>query len=172
MNERTASRDPAVEEQIRRFKSVTDQKYNRVVTRLRKRLTHPARNRETELGDLLAECVRDAMDLDVMLFASGGIRTSALGPVVTYSDLTECFPFNDALFMAKVTGEQLRRMFVYMLRDETLDGGHTEFYQISDGLRVVYDRAKNLLPLLPRQQLCRHRQRQHRREHPGQQCPA
>ncbi len=142
VNERTASRDPAVEEQIRRFKSVTDQKYNRVVTRLRKRLTHPARNRETELGDLLAECVRDAMDLDVMLFASGGIRTSALGPVVTYSDLTECFPFNDALFMAKVTGEQLRRMFVYMLRDEALDGGHTEFYQISDGLRVVYDRAK------------------------------
>ncbi|MBQ7932048.1 MAG: hypothetical protein IJ334_13670 [Clostridia bacterium] len=33
-----------------------------------------------------------------------------------------------------------RRMILYMLRDEALEGGHTEFYQLSDGLEIVYDR--------------------------------
>ena len=32
-------------------------------------------------------------------------------------------------------------MILYMLRDEALDGGHTEFYQLSGGMRVVYDRS-------------------------------
>ena len=142
INETTSERDPAVEGLIRRFKSETDEKYNRVVTRFRKKLTHPCRNAETELGDLFAECVRDAMDLDVMLFASGGIRSREMGPVVTYSDFTECFPFEDPLYMTKVTGAQLRRMLAFMLREEALAGGHTEFYQLSDGLRVTYSRSR------------------------------
>ena len=142
VNDETAERDPAVEDMIRRFKSATDEKYNRVVTRFRRKLTHPVRNAETELGDLFAECMRDAMDLDVMLFASGGIRSSEMGPVVTYSDFTACFPFEDPLYMAKITGAQLRRMFAYMLREEALGGAHTEFYQLSDGLRVVYSRSR------------------------------
>ena len=142
INEHTADRDPAVEAQIRRYKSETDEKYNRIVTRFRKKLTHPSRTQETELGDVIAEAVRDAMDLDVMFFASGGIRSPSLGPVVTYSDFTECFPFTDPLYMAKVSGAQLKRMIAYMLRDETLSGAHTEFYQISDGLRAVYSRSR------------------------------
>ena len=142
ISDRTAERDMAVEDMIRRFKSPTDEKYNRIVTRFRKKLTHPSRNAETEMGDLFAECVRDAMDLDVMLFASGGIRSREMGPVVTYSDFTACFPFEDPLYMAKVTGAQLRRMFAFMLREETLDGAHTEFYQVSDGLRVTYSRSR------------------------------
>ena len=77
-----------------------------------------------------------------MLYASGGIRSRSMGPVVTYADFTECFPFEDPLYMAKVTGAQLRRMMAYMLREETLTGGHTEFYQLSDGLRVVYSRPE------------------------------
>ena len=142
INEDTARRDSAVDDLIAHFKSQTDGKYNRVVTRFRTQLTHPSRTGETELGDLFAECVRDAMDLDIMLFASGSIRTPSLGPVVTYSDLTECFPFADPLYMAKVTGAQLRRMFAFMLRDALWEGEHTEFYQISDGLRITYSREK------------------------------
>jgi len=41
----------------------------------------------------------------------------------------------------KASGAQLRRMLAYMLRDENLDGAHGEFYQLSRGLRVTYDRA-------------------------------
>jgi 5'-nucleotidase len=31
-------------------------------------------------------------------------------------------------------------MIAFMLREEALIGGHTEFYQFSDGMRVVYHR--------------------------------
>ena len=36
--------------------------------------------------------------------------------------------------------KQLKEMLKYMLRDETFDGGHTEFYQLSEGLYLEYDR--------------------------------
>ena len=35
-------------------------------------------------------------------------------------------------------------MMKYMLRDEALDGdGHTEFYQVSKGVKMVYNRTKH-----------------------------
>jgi 5'-nucleotidase len=33
-------------------------------------------------------------------------------------------------------------MILYMLRDEVWDGTHCEFFQFSQGMRVVYDRKK------------------------------
>ena len=42
-----------------------------------------------------------------------------------------------------MTGKQFRRMMKYMLRDEAFDAdAHTEFYQFSEGMRVVYNRKK------------------------------
>ncbi len=75
-----------------------------------------------------------------MLLGSGSIRATELGPVVLYSDLTECFPYSDAIFLLRVTGAQFKRMIAHMLRDEMFAGVHTEFYQLSDGMRVVYCR--------------------------------
>ena len=43
--------------------------------------------------------------------------------------------------MFKVTGQQLRQMLRYMLREEAY-AGHTEFYQLPSTLRLRYDRAK------------------------------
>ena len=43
--------------------------------------------------------------------------------------------------MFKVTGQQLRQMLHYMLREEAYTG-HTEFYQLPSTLRLRYDRAK------------------------------
>ena len=47
--------------------------------------------------------------------------------------------------MITVTGEQLRRMILFMLRDEVWQGAHCEFYQLSKGFKVVYDREKREL---------------------------
>ena len=76
-----------------------------------------------------------------MLLASGSIRTDGLGPVVLFGDLEETFPFDDAAYMINVTGDILKRMLLYMLRDEIFTGVHCEFYQFSRGLRAEYDRA-------------------------------
>ena len=85
------------------------------------------------------------LDLDIMLLGSGSIRAEKLGPLVLYSDLVESFPYDDSITMITVTGEQLRRMILFMLRDEVWQGAHCEFYQLSKDLKVVYDREKREL---------------------------
>ena len=138
INEKTCPRDEKLEELINGYKGETDLKYSRVVTRLNRELTHPDRYRETELGDLFSDILKNSLALDVMLLGSGSIRKEKLGPVVTLQDLMEIFPYDDPIYLVKVTGKQLKDMLLYMLRDEAFEGDHTEFYQLSDGLKVVY----------------------------------
>lgn len=145
INDRHCPRDPEIDKLINSYKAKTDVKYNRMVTRFRRELTHPDRNRETELGGLFADIFREMLDLDIMLLGSGSVRTEQMGPLVLYSDLVECFPYDDSITMITVTGAQLRRMLLFVLRDEVWQGAHCEFYQLSKGLKVVYDREKHEL---------------------------
>jgi 5'-nucleotidase len=139
----TCESDPEIEKIVDKYRSVTDAKYQRLVTRFRHALTHPERNRETELGNLFADIFRESLGVDVMLLGSGSIRSNELGPRVEYGGLRETFPFDDSVYMFKADGAQLRHMLRYMLRDEAFRG-HTEFYQVSEGIRAVYSkRAQN-----------------------------
>ena len=135
-------RDEEVENFIQRYRSATSQKYDRIITRLSCELTHPKRNQETSLGDLIADILRDSFGIDLMLMGSGAIRSYALGPVVHYADLVECLPYDDAVYMLKVTGTQLERMIRHILRDEAFQGEHTEFYQFSHGTHIVWSRSE------------------------------
>ena len=137
----TCPRNPAMEQVLHRFTSQVDEKYSHIVGRFRRELTHPQRTRETELGNLFADIFTRSLGIDVMLIGSGSIRAEKLGPIVTYGDLIEGFPYDDGVFMFKVTGQQLRQMLHYMLREEAYTG-HTEFYQLPSTLRLRYDRAK------------------------------
>ncbi len=141
INNEHCPNDEDLENILRHYKDQTDIKYGRLVTRFKKKLTHPDRNRETELGGLLSEIMRETLGLDIMLLGSGSVRTEQLGPIVLYADLCECFPYDDAVYMVKATGEQFKRMIKYMVRDEVWEGVHSEFYQLSSGLRIEYDRA-------------------------------
>ncbi len=137
-------RDPGIEEVIRSYKTRTDEKYGRIITKFVRRLTHPSRYRETELGDLFSDLLKDALGLDIFLLGSGSIRTEQLGPIVTKGDLTECFPYDDSVHMVYMTGAQLKHALLRMLRDESFkEGAHTEFYQISKGLEIEYDQASH-----------------------------
>ena len=81
--------------------------------------------------------------MDVMLVGSGSIRTSEMGPIVLFSDLTECLPYDNSTVVLWVTGAQLQKMILYMLRDEVWEGVHSEFFQFSEGMRVVYHKASH-----------------------------
>lgn len=133
--------DTAIEQLITMYKTQTDEKYGRIITRFARQLTHPTRIRETELGDLFSDAMRDALGVDVFLLGSGSIRTEQLGPIVTKGDLDECFPYDDAVHTVYMTGAQLKHALMRMLRDEALAGAHTEFYQLSAGLEVEYDQT-------------------------------
>ncbi len=141
INNEYCPRDEALEKILRHYKGQTDKKYGRLITRMKKQLTHPSRNQETALGGLLSDIMCESLGLDVMLLGSGSVRSTELGPIVLYSDLCECFPYDDASYMLQVTGAQFKRMIKYMVRDEVWEGIHNEFYQLSSGMRVVYDRA-------------------------------
>ncbi len=145
INEKNCPRDEKLEELINGYKGETDLKYGRVITRLNRELTHPDRYQETELGDLFADIMKNSLALDIMLLGSGSIRLEKMGPIVTVQDLAEAFPYDDSIHLVKVTGEQLKRMLLHMLRDESFEGAHTEFFQLSDGLHVTYDRKTHTI---------------------------
>ncbi|MCI7132010.1 bifunctional UDP-sugar hydrolase/5'-nucleotidase [Mediterraneibacter faecis] len=142
INNTTCQKDEEMEEFINHYRRETDKKYDRIVTRFTKCLTHPVRNQETALGNLIADILRDSLGIDLALMGSGAIRNYELGPVVHYQDLVECLPYDEAMYMVQVNGAQLERMLRYILREEAFEGEHTEFYQFSHGLRIVWSRSR------------------------------
>ena len=138
-------RDFALENILNPYKLEAEKKYSRVVTRLRRTLTHPSWYQETELGGFLADILQESLRLDMMLVGSGSIRVDEIGPIVLFSNLTECLPYDDAAIALWATGAQLKKMILYMLRDEVWNGTHCEFFQFSKGVRVVYDKKSQTL---------------------------
>ena len=143
INNTTCTKDSAIEDIITFYKSQTDKKYSRLVSRFKRQLTHPSRYCETEMGNLFADIFANCLDIDIMLLGSGSIRNTEMGPIVLYSDLCECFPYDDPITRINVTGAQLKQMIRFMLRDEVWEGSHSEFYQFSNALRVTYHRESH-----------------------------
>ncbi|NTU89341.1 MAG: hypothetical protein HGA54_05455 [Actinobacteria bacterium] len=109
----------------------------RVIGRFPQQYTHPVRNAQTQLGTVFSDIFRDALELDIMLLGSGSVRKEALGPIVTLKDLTETFPYDDAVYRVTVTGEQLMHIMQHLMRDEALCG-EGECYRFSRGVYVEY----------------------------------
>ena len=132
--------DEQIEHLIRKYKNVTDQKYTRIITHFSCPLTHPQRNTETALGNLFSDVFKNSLGIDIMLLGSGSIRGEKLGPIVEYGGLVEIFPYDDSVYMLKVDGRTFRQMMRYLLRDDAFLGT-TEFYQLSQGLKLAYSRS-------------------------------
>ncbi len=144
IKEDTAPVDTIMEELIDSYRTETDRKYKRVVTRWARKLTHPCREQETEMGNLYADVLADGSSFEIMLFGSGSIRKTELGPVIEYQDMIENTPFEDVIYMIEVTGAQWRRMVQYLMRDEAWLG-ETEFYQVSKGVKIVYRKSTHTI---------------------------
>ena len=147
IDENSAPKDEIMEELIDSYRTQTDSKYKRVLTRWARKLTHPCREQETEMGNLYADIMAWEASYDVMLFGSGSIRKKELGPVIEYQDMIENTPFDGPLYMVEVTGAQLRRIFMHLFRDDAWVG-ETEFYQISSALRVTYKKSTHTIESL------------------------
>ena len=144
VNEDTAPKDLIMEELLDSYRTETDRKYKRVVTRWARKLTHPKREQETEMGNLYADAIQWESSFDIMMMGSGSIRKTELGPVIEYQDMLENTPFDDQIWMLTVTGEQFKRMLQFILRDEAWSGD-TEFYQFSKGFHVKYRKSTHTI---------------------------
>ena len=143
ITEENCPRDVALEELIDKCSNDMEEKYGQILTRFARAYTHPRRNAETELGDLLAECMREQLGVDLAMIGSGSFRKDSLGPIVTRRDFREVFPYENTVIGIRLTGAQLKKMMRYILRDEAFDqNAHCEWFQFSKGFFCEYDRAK------------------------------
>ena len=140
----TAESDPVMEHLLDRYQGEMNEKFHCIITTFARELTHPSRTQETELGNLYSDLLQVDSSFDIMMMGSGAIRKQALGPIVEYQDMVENTPFDDHLWMLKVTGKQFRQMIQFMLRDEAWEG-HTEFYQFSKGVRIKYRKSTHTI---------------------------
>jgi 5'-nucleotidase len=123
---------------IESYQTIVDAKYNTLLCRMAKKLTHPDREVETELGNLFSDIFSETTGLDVAFIGSGSIRLKELGPVVTLRDLKQIYPFEDTFSRFSVTGEQLLKIFSHIMRKSNRNS-EGECYQVNRGVSAVYD---------------------------------
>lgn len=144
INNETSKRDEELQTFLDGFKNEIDEKYNKIITRFSVKLTHPIREVETTLGNMVTDALAGSVDSDVILIGSGAIRSKELGPVVTLGTLKACFPYDDSLSQFTITGKQLKAIFTHIMRVENRDG-EGEFYQVNDKIKATYSESKKQL---------------------------
>jgi len=135
------SRNEALEDLILNYKKITDAKYGEILTTLTHEATHPSRYQETSVGNLFCDILKDNYNIDLVLLGSGSLRKDHIGPVITKGDLMDMYSFDEKLIEVIWTGAQLKHAIEFMFQSASFDadGGHSEYYQVSEGFSFVFD---------------------------------
>ena len=96
------------------------------------------RSGETNLGDLVADAFRLAMEADIGLVNGGGIRNSIPAGVITYFHAIDVQPFDNHLCKIKATGAQILEMLENCTRITPGEDG--QFPQVS-GMKYTIHRS-------------------------------
>jgi len=147
INDEIAPPDAALQEYIDSFKDTVDRKYNIIISKFAKVLTHPAREIETALGNVFADAFSEIAQCDVMFVGSGSIRIKELGPIITLKDFRACFPYDDSLNRFTVDGKKLKKIFAFFMRKENRNG-EGECYQVNSAIKAVYNDSASRLEKL------------------------
>lgn len=108
-------------------------------------LSFSNRNKETNIGNFIADAYRGAVDADVALVNGGSIRADLTynpGPL-TKRDVLSMLPFNNPIVKVELTGKTLRAILEHGVARSGVgeDGEPGRFPQIS-GMSFVYDVSK------------------------------
>ena len=139
-----AEPDKNLQDYIDSFKDVIDRKYNTIICKLSRKLTHPAREIETSLGNLIADAFAETSQANVVLVGSGSIRVKEIGPLITLKDFRTCFPYDDFLNRYNVEGSTVKQIFSHIMRKENRNS-EGECYQVNSAVRAEYDDSKGQL---------------------------
>lgn len=107
------------------------------------------RTGETNLGNLIADVLKDASGADIAFTNGGGIRASIKAGVITRGDVVTAFPFGNNIEVKEVTGAVVKEILEHGTRAyPEASGGFPHVagmsYQI-DLSRSVGDRVVNLM---------------------------
>lgn len=79
--------------------------------------TRLVRNRETAIGDLCADAVRDYYSCDVAYVNGGGIRADIKEGPITYADVISVHSFGNFVVTTEITGQELIDMLEYWTKE-------------------------------------------------------
>ncbi len=147
IDNKIAKPDIELEKYIQTFKGEVDRKYNTIICKLSEKLTHPKREIETSLGDLIADALAENAESDVVFLGSGSVRVKELGPMIRLADLMACFPYDDSITRFSILGKKLKEIFNHIMKTENRDG-EGECYQVNAGVEAVYDERMKTLESL------------------------
>lgn len=87
------------------------------------------RRRETNLGNLITDSIRESTGADAVILNGGDIRTSIRQGPVQVKHIYAALPFNDYLVVAKLTGSEIREALEHGV--SALSEGAGRFPQVS-----------------------------------------
>jgi 5'-nucleotidase/UDP-sugar diphosphatase len=121
---------------VKKYNNRVKQKFAAVVGETSVDLT-AGRGSESNLGDLVADAMREAADSQIAFHNSGGIRASIPAGKITMEEVYTAFPFDNVLVSMTLTWDQVRQALE--------QAGTMEFggLQIS-GITVTYDLKKTV----------------------------
>ncbi|MDF1499960.1 MAG: bifunctional UDP-sugar hydrolase/5'-nucleotidase [Anaerolineales bacterium] len=143
-----AEMDHELEQFIQSYADDVERKFSQMLCRMPQPLSHPQREQETALGNLVADILAERAMVDVMLVGSGSLRVKEFGPLVTLRSLMEMYPYGEPLYKVSVTGEQLQHIFAHWMRPENRVAGESECFQVNAGVQASYVDGKGLQSLI------------------------
>lgn len=132
--------DPAVAGLVKRYDDQMQATLGRVIGQAGIDLIQEGiRQRETNLGNLVADVVRQSAGADAAIINAGSIRTGIRRGPITMQDIYAALPFNNYIVAVRLSGRQLRDTLEHGVSAVEREEGR--FPQVS-GLRFAFDPAK------------------------------
>jgi 2',3'-cyclic-nucleotide 2'-phosphodiesterase (5'-nucleotidase family) len=129
--------DKAVEAIVLKYKQVVDATLNQVIGTAGVDLdTEDIRRSETNLGNLIADIIRDVSNADAALINSGAIRTSIPKGEIRAKDIYSAVPFDNYIVAIRVKGGRIREALEHGY--SAVEKGVGGFPQVS-GILLKYD---------------------------------
>ena len=137
--------DPGVAVEVARYTAILDQELGQPVGQTQTALnsqTAEVRTRETTMGNLIADALREALQADVALVNGGGIRGNRLyeaGTTLKRRDILQELPFGNPGVLIELSGADLLAALENGVSQVENKAGR--FPQVS-GLRLTYNPGK------------------------------
>lgn len=137
--------DPKLQKRLLSYKAQASKTYETVLAKTEVDIesSHTSvRSKQTPLGSLAADALREIMQAEIAFINGGSIRGSKAypaGATLTLKDVTQEFAFKNTAVVREITGKQLKGMLEAAL---ALTPDPTASYPHISGFTVVYDAGK------------------------------
>ena len=128
-----AQLDPDVARIVDKYEAQVKTEFSKVIGTAAADLTRDP-TRESDLGDIVADAMRDATGAQIAFQNGGGIRADIPKGPITLEAVFTALPFDDDLVSMDLTGEQIRELLEKSVLSESM-------LQVS-GIQIVYDLSK------------------------------